>query len=203
MIKTIITDLGGVYFSPGTYIAINKINRLLGISKQKLDEVFETSQRKEGFLYRKGKLAKNEFWKRAAKKLKIRKNLVPKLQKIWHSSYTPTKEMKNLMLKLRKNHKVIVFSDNVRERFDYLEKKYEIRKDFDELVLSFKAGFNKREPGFYKVLLKKIGCRPEESILIDNNQYVLKTAKRFGIKTILFKNPKQLKADLRKFGVRA
>jgi len=31
---------------------------------------------------------------------------------------------------------------------------------------------------------------------------VLGIAKSFGLKTILFKNPKQLKSDLRKFGVK-
>jgi len=44
--------------------------------------------------------------------------------------------------------------------------------------------------------------KPEECILVDDGQFVLDIAKSFGIKTILFKSPKQLKSDLRKLDIK-
>jgi putative hydrolase of the HAD superfamily len=202
MIKIIIIDLGGVYFKAGTKIALPKICKLVNVSKQRADEIFEGYPKKEGWLYRRGKITKEKFWKAAVRKLKINEKLVPKLQKIWHSSYKPTAGMKKLVAQLRRNYRVIVFSGNIKERIEYLNKKYDFKKDFDDFVFSFDAGFSKTEIGFYKVLLKRINCEPKECIFIDDLQEFLDTARSFGFKTILFKNSKQLKSNLRKFGVK-
>lgn len=205
MIKVIVMDFGGVYFENGTKIALPKIYKLVKVLKKKIDEIFCGYPHKEGWLYRRGKITKKKFWNAAIKKLKINKKLVPKLQKIWNSSYKPIKGMKEIVTKLRKKYRVIVFSGTTKERTEYQNKKYGALKDFDDFVLSFKAGFTKREIEFYKILLKKIEemkCKPEECILIDDFKMVLDIAKSFGMKTILFKNPKQLKSDLRKFGVK-
>jgi HAD superfamily hydrolase (TIGR01509 family) len=205
MIKTIIVDLGGVYFEDGTKIALPKIYKLVKAPKRKVDEIFCGYPKKEGWLYRRGKITKRKFWNAAVKKLKINKELVPKLQEIWHSSYKPIKGMKELIAELRKNYKVVAFSGTTRERIEYQNKKYGLLKDFDDFVLSFKVGFTKREIDFYKILLKRLGkmkCKPEECILIEDGEFVLDIAKSFGMKTILFKNPKKLKLDLKKFGVK-
>jgi HAD superfamily hydrolase (TIGR01509 family) len=205
MIKAIVIDLGGVYFENGTKIALPKIYKLVKAPKKKIDEIFCGYPYKEGWLYRRGKITKKKFWNAAVKKLKINKKLTPKLQEIWNSSYKPIKGMKEIVTKLRRNYKVIAFSGTTKERVAYQNKKYGLLKDFDDFVLSFKVGFTKREIEFYKILLKrleKMKCRPEECILIDDGKFVLDIAKSFGLKTILFKNPKQLKADLKKFGVK-
>jgi HAD superfamily hydrolase (TIGR01509 family) len=205
MIKIIIMDLGGVYFENGTKIALPKIYKLVKVPKKKIDEIFCGYPHKEGWLYRRGKITKKKFWNIAVEKLKIDKKLVPKLKEIWHSSYRPIKGMKELIGKLRKNYRVIAFSGNIRERVEYLNKKNCLFGDFDDLLLSFKVGFTKREIEFYKILLKKLEkmkSKPKECILIDDSKMVLDIAKSFGLKTILFESPKQLKSDLRKFGVK-
>ena len=110
--------------------------------------------------------------------------------------------MKELVVKLRKNYKVIAFSGNIRERIEYLNEKYDLYNDFDDFLLSFEVGFAKREIEFYKILLKRIKCKPEECVFIDDYQEFLDIAKSLGIKTIFWKNTKQLKSDLRKIGVK-
>ncbi len=202
MIKTIVIDLGGVYFEAGTGIALPEIYKLVNVSKEKADEIFKGYHHTEGWPYRRGKITKEEFWKAAVEKLKIDKKLVPKLQEIWHSSYKPIKGMKELVSKLRENYRVIAFSGNIKERIEYLNKKYGLYKDFDDFLLSFDVGFNKWEIEFYEILSEKIKCKPEECVFVDDWQEFLDIAKPFGIKTILFKNPEQLKSDLRKLDVK-
>ena len=202
MIKTIVIDLGGVYFEAGTGIALPKIYNLVNVPEEKVYEIFGGYPPTEGWLYRRGKITKEEFWKAAVEKLKIDKKLVPKLQEIWHSAYKPIKGMKELVSKLRENYKVIVFSGNIKERIEYLNEKYGLYNDFDDFLLSFDVGFNKWEIEFYEILLEKIKCKPEECVYVDDWQKFLDIAKPLGIKTILFKNSKQLKSDLRKFDIR-
>jgi HAD superfamily hydrolase (TIGR01509 family) len=201
MIKTIVMDLGGVYFEAGTGIALQKIYKLVRVPKEKVDEIFEGHPKKEGWLYRRGKISKEKFWKSAVEKLEIDKEMVPNLQEIWHSSYKSIKGMKELASDLRKNYRVIAFSGNVKERMEYLNEKYNLNENFDDFVLSFDIGFTKQEIEFYRILLKKIRCRPEECVFIDDTQKFLDTARSFRMKTILFQSPEQLKSDLREIGV--
>ncbi|MEM3022131.1 MAG: HAD family phosphatase [Candidatus Bathyarchaeia archaeon] len=201
MIRTIIFDLGGVYFKAGTAIAVQRIYGLVKAPKESVDEVFQAYPRKEGWLYGKGKLSEEEFWRRAVEKLGIDPKLVPELKEIWHSSYEPIEGMRELVRELRKRYRVIAFSGNVRERFEYLDKRYGLRGEFDDLVLSFEVGFHKDEREFYEALLRRIGCRPEECAFIDDKREFLDIAKSFGIKTIQFKDLERLKADLRGLGV--
>ena len=199
MIKTIVFDLGGVFFTSGTQIALKKTYKFVDVSKKKVNEVFRGSKRK---LHGKGKITREEFWKEAQKKLKINKNQALRLEEIWHSSYKPNKGMEGIVKKLRKNYRVIVFSGNIRERVEYLDKKYGLYDRFDELLLSCEEGTNKREIKFYKILLKRIRCKPKECVCIDDSERVLALEKSLGMKTILFKNAKQLKSDLKKLGIK-
>ena len=202
MIKIIAVDLGGVYFEAGTKIALKKIYKIINVSKEKVDEIFRSYPKKEGELYHKGKITKQKFWEAVVEKLKIGKEKIPELQEIWHSSYRPIEGMKDLVFKLRGNYKVVAFSGNIKERIEYLNKKYKLNEDFDDFVLSFDAGFDKREKEFYRILLEKTKCKLEECLFIDDRQDFLNVAKSLNIKTILFKNAQQLKSDLRKFGVK-
>ena len=199
MIKTIVFDLGGVFFTSGTQIALKKTYKFVDVSRKKVNEVFRGPKRK---LHGKGKITKEEFWKEAQKKLKISKSQVLKLEEIWHSSYKPNKGMEGIVKKLRKNYRVIVFSGNIKERVEYLDKKYGLYDRFDELLLSYEEGTNKREIKFYKILLKRIMCKPKECVCIDDSERVLALEKSLGMKTILFKDAKQLKSDLKKLGVK-
>lgn len=202
MIKIIVVDLGGVYFEEGTKIALEIIYKMVSVPREKVDEIFHGHLHKEGWLYTRGKISKEEFWNAAVKKLKIDKKLVPKIQEIWHSSYKPIKGMKELVSRLRKNYRVIAFSGNKKERVEYLNENYHLFKDFDDFLLSFDVGFSKEDIEFYQLLLQKINCKPEECIFIDDFPEFLDTAKSFGIKTILFKDAEQLKSDLRKFNIK-
>ena len=201
MIKAIVFDLGGVYFKAGTAIAVKRIYGLVNADREKVDEIFQAPPRKEGWLYGKGKLSEEEFWRRAIEKLGMDPKLVPELKEIWHSSYEPIEGMRELVRELRKKYRVIAFSGNVRERFEYLDRKYGLRGDFDDFVLSFEVGFHKDEREFYEALLGRIGCEPEECVFIDDKREFLEIAGSFGIKTILFGGLEQLKTDLRGLGV--
>jgi HAD superfamily hydrolase (TIGR01509 family) len=202
MIKIIAVDLGGVYFEAGTIIALKRIYKIVNAPKKKINEIFRSYPEKEGELYHKGKITKQKFWRAAVEKLKIGKEKIPELQEIWHSSYKPIKGMKELVFELRENYKVVAFSGNIKERIKYLNEKYKLNKDFDDFVLSFDVGFDKREKEFYRILLEKVKCEPEECLFIDDYQEFLDIAESLGIKTILFKNAEQLKSDLRKFGIK-
>ena len=66
MINTIISDLGGVYFTDGTDIAIEILSSKYNIPKKKIKKVLKG---RLGMKYRENKITREEFWKKAEKKL--------------------------------------------------------------------------------------------------------------------------------------
>lgn len=205
MIKAIIFDLGGVYFSNGTNIAFEKINSLIKVPKEKLEQVFHGKKKSLRGLFYRGKIEPDDFWKKVAQELQIDMSTARKLREIWYSAYTPNPGMKELVLKLKKRYKLIIFSGNTKERVAYLEKKYYLKQYFDEVVFSFEVGATKKEPIFYEALittLNNLNVKPEEAILVDDKEKALEMAKSAGINTLLFKDAGQLKRDLKKLSVK-
>lgn len=197
MIKAVVFDLGGVYFTNGTVIATNKLENLLDVDK---DTIFKVLSKEEGFLYRLGKITEEEFWDRAVKRLKITPDYVPKIKEIWHSSYKPNEGMKELVREVRRRYKVVAFSGNIPERVAYLNEKYGLDEEFDDYIFSFDIGLGKLDTDAYKTVIKRVGLKPEEFVFIDDHPEFLEIAEKFGIKTILFKDAEQLKKDLIKMG---
>jgi HAD superfamily hydrolase (TIGR01509 family) len=126
---------------------------------------------------------------------------IAKIRKIWYDSYTPTKGMRKLISRLKNKYTLVVFSGNIRERVKYLDKKYGIYNKFDDFVMSYQYGYNKPEKGFYKALIKRIKCKPEECVLIDDRKESIDIAKSFGMNGLLFKNSEKLIKDLKSYGV--
>ena len=202
MIKTILIDLGGVYFTRGTELAKNRFYKTINRPKKEIDELFDSRYGKEGALYRTGKMNEQEFWQTVINKLKVGKEMIPRLKEIWHSAYSPIPGMDQIVSELKDNYKIVACSGNVKERIDYLERKYNFMENFDDFIFSYEIGINKWDSKFYSRLVEEIKERPEECVYIDDYEEFIGFAKQYGFKTILFKNSEQLKSDLRKLGVR-
>ena len=72
MSRTVIFDIGGVYFSDGTRIAIDSIAAKYDISR---DVVADFINGEPGREYRIGRISGDQFWQRAIRKWNIRSSL--------------------------------------------------------------------------------------------------------------------------------
>ena len=66
-------------------------------------------------------------------------------------------------------------------------KKTEIGRYFDSVLCSFDVGYPKEYLEFWHKAAEKLGFDKEHSLFIDDTEDVLKTAKEYGIKHLLFK----------------
>lgn len=198
VIKAIIFDLGGVYFSNGAVIAHKKLlQEFPDLSPGMINLVMKGKLGKD---YRLGKFTKKEFWQKA-QNLAGRKFDTKKFARIWNSSYQLNPDVAELVLNLRKNYKVGALSGNIRERIDYLEQKYNFKKDFEVIVLSYLLGVNKPSLKMYQEILRRLNLEGEECIFIDDQKIKLKPAEELGMKTILFQSVSQLRRELNELGV--
>ena len=111
-------------------------------------------------------------------------------------SFEPQKGMPELIKKLRKDHKIGLLSDQTKEWWPYLDKKYRISENFDFTIISAETGYHKPQREIYELALNEAGCKPEECIYIDDLEKNLKPAEELGMKTVLFESPEQVKKEL-------
>jgi len=103
-IKTIIFDLGGVYFTRGSYLAIEKIIDIYSIEDHHLiREFFGDSYKKEGHKLRLGLITMDEFEERFVSSFNIDIDNINHIRNIWFGSYVPHMESRlNLEISLPK-----------------------------------------------------------------------------------------------------
>jgi len=146
-IKTIVFDLGGVYFTPGSFLAIEKIKEIYDIENEKLlREIFSDKPNSEGYLLRRGLITIDKFEEKLFSKLGISIKERKHTRYIWFGSYCIHYGIEELLETLkRNNYRLIIFSGNVRECIEYLEKKCGFLKYFDDTVFSFDYNMNKND----------------------------------------------------------
>ncbi|MBY8983406.1 MAG: HAD-IA family hydrolase [Candidatus Lokiarchaeota archaeon] len=201
-IKTIIFDLGGVYFTPGSFLAIEKIREIYDIKNEKLlREFFSDNPNSEGNLIRKGLMTIDEFEEKLFSKLEINKKERKHTRYIWFGSYCIHYGIEDLVKALKKQYRLLIFSGNVRERIEYLDKKCNFLRYFHDAVFSFDYQKNKDDLQFYEELTKHIECEPSEAILIDDEKKNVKIARSLGFKGIHYYYTEKLIEDLKNYGI--
>ncbi|HEY1022144.1 MAG TPA: HAD family phosphatase [Flavisolibacter sp.] len=87
------------------------------------------------------------------------------------------------------------------ELFPIALQKYDFLHWFDGRLVSGDEKTRKPFPEFYQRLVDKFNIKKEEALFIDDNRRNVEAAIAFGIPTIRFENPAQLKADLENRGI--
>lgn len=101
----------------------------------------------------------------------------------------------------RKGYKIAISSIQSYLSLDILiPKKY--HKTFDILQISCSDGLRKPDSKSFEFVFNKLKLNPEELVFIDDKEENLISAKKLGIKTILFKNNKQLFQQLSELGIK-
>ena len=193
----IFIDFGGVYFRSSVPI-IGKFAKKLGISEKKMYEALMGPNWAAHVI---GKSDENKYWRYVAEKLNISEKQAYQIRKAWYGYSFPNKGMALLITKLKKKYTVAALSSIIIGWVEALEKKYKISNHFHEHHYTYDHGIDKPSEKFFLSAAKKMKVKPEDCIVVDDMKVFLDAVKRTGARTILFKNAKQLEAQLRKMGV--
>ena len=97
---------------------------------------------------------------------------------------------------MRKQKKKIYLLTNAHDKTVKIKfEKTNIGKYFDDVLCSFDVGHPKEFVGFWEGAQKKIGFDKEHSVFIDDTEDVLKSARDYGIKYLIFKSSANSKAE--------
>ncbi len=201
-VKVIIFDLGGVVVFYDHMIAAKKISKLINIPAKRIFKAISGNNSKFTNAYERGKPRK-VYWRLMFDSLHKNPKKIPveKLDKIWCEIFWPNKEIIPLIKKLKKKYKIALVSNIGKLHERYLSKKYSLKKLFPVRIYSYKEKSRKPAKKIFEITLKKFKTKPSEVLFIDDKKVNINGAKKLGMKTILFKDNKQLFKQLENLGI--
>ena len=192
-IKAIIWDNAGVLWETSRK---NPWVEILGVSPE---EVYKVWRGPEHDMWDMDEITTDEFYDFLISELGL-----PKEKK--KDFYEASTNMRNVVL----NRELLAYINNLKGRFilamltnfprDWFEngcRKYpETVEPFDHIITSFEEKLLKPDRKIYELILKRIGCKAEEAVFIDDSEKNVIGAQQAGICGIHFKNNKQTIKEL-------
>jgi len=149
--------------------SFNQIKDLIYGSENSLEKQYES-----------GIISSDEFYEIVKKRgnLRITKE---DFIKYYTGIFTPIETTFDLIKKLKKHYKIGLLSNTSEWDFEYGIKPTEVYKLFDSVTLSFKVRHMKPAKEIYLDALKKMNCRPDECVYIDDIKKYSDAAGEIGI----------------------
>lgn len=189
MIKAIVFDFAGV-LTPGIVAPYVKA---LSKTDPKYLQFTESSHK-----WDMGEMNIDEFYSTIATITGIPEDIL-KLTFYQKASYFP--DMIDLIKKLKKNYKIVLFSNNFAYNVEQFFKYLGMRNLFDEVIVSSDHKMKKPEERFYKKLLEIVGLQENEIVFIDDTEENVDAGRKLGIQSFLFTDSTKLKKELQQIGI--
>jgi len=195
----VISDLGKVLIFFDNNIFFEKIAKNCPFTHEEIRELtFSHFYLVESF--DRGEMSPEEFYRQVIQKLKARIDY-DRFYSIYNDVFSLNPPVLQLMIRLKKNYKIVMLSNTDVMRFDFIKKKFPEIMIFDEYVLSYQVGFIKPHPQIYKEALKQAGVEAKECVFIDDREENIEEAARLGISGILMEPQTDLEAVLQEMGL--
>ncbi len=112
--------------------------------------------------------------------------------------FTPNKEIFPVIKKMKQqNIRLILLSNTSECHFNYIYKNYPILSEFNEWVLSYKAGACKPHPLIFEKALTLANCPSSHCFFVDDIHEYVEAARKAGLDSEVFSNVATLKQHLR------
>lgn len=196
-IKAVVFDVGNTLLATNPVERWEQTSQLLGI---------KAGPQPDKLLYKKleeGKIPFREFLNRVTKR-KISGKEFQAVKTLWkkRQANRPIKKVYKIVKRLKANKKyclgLLSNTDAVHVKEN---RKQGFFKDFKIQVMSNEAHMLKPSAKIYKMLLKRMKCKPEETLFVDDQRENVTAARKLGIKAILFESPEQLEKKMKKMKV--
>lgn len=195
MIKYIMSDLSEVIMQG--YMGVGQeLSPILNIPVEKI-ELEKTKNFPLFIKLMEGKLSEDEYIKKFLEITKWNisiedfKNVV---RKVLSKKIPGTIE---ILKELKKDYKLVLLSDNVREWVDYILKVNKDLEIFDYKFFSYELESIKEDNITFVKVLDKIKAKPEEIFFIDDSLENIKSAESIGITGVQFITAKELEQKLK------
>ena len=207
MITNIIFDLGGVLIPEKGAEITAIIATRVGVSSQTLDDALTPWKEK----MTKGDITLREVYEKIQEILEQTydpEEIVATHLKVYHdlSRIRETKIIE-MIERLKEKYTVVALTNTEPEiaEFNKTRRAEEDGKTlfeyFHRAFISTEMHMKKPDAEIYEAMLHELECTSEQVIFIDDKQMYVDGARKVGIRSILYQNPKQLKEELGAIGI--
>ena len=195
--KLILCDLGNVLVKFDHRIAVKKILKFTDKDSDEVYQLFFDSLLTKDF--EEGRISSRLFFKRLADKLQLKGLTFKKFVSIWNDIFFDNKGMVTLLRRLKKNYRLHLISNINELHYDFILQKFpEYLSLFDDIILSYQVGRRKPHQAIYRRAMKGTGVHPQEVLYVDDRLDLIQEARKLKIKTLLFKNIRDFKQQLKR-----
>lgn len=197
-VKVIIFDLGNTLIRFDHNISAKKLANLFHLDSEKVRSLFFDSEFTRDF--EKGLISPKDFHSRVTSFLNIKISFND-FSSIWNDIFWEDKESCEIARYLKSKYKLFLLSNVNRLHFEYIAKKFDIIKIFEEVILSFAVGAMKPERLIFEDAVRRAGGDRSCVLYIDDREDLIGEAKKLGIESLKFEGAHRLRQELKARGV--
>ncbi|HPD61561.1 MAG TPA: HAD family phosphatase [Thermodesulfobacteriota bacterium] len=195
MIKVVFFDFGGVLAEEGFREGLLAIARNHGLDPEAFLKTAVDLTFNHGFVT--GKIDVKMYWQMLREKTGINASDEALSHEVL-SRFIIRPWMLDIVKKLKPAKiRVTILSDQTKW-LDEFAKRYGFSHLFERIFNSYYLGMCKRDPELFSYVVAEMKVKPEEALLIDDNQENIERAKQRGLKGILFQTRETFESELRK-----
>ena len=193
MITVVFFDFGGVLAEEGFRDGLLAIARHHGLDPQEFLKTAVDLTFNQGFVT--GKLDVKMYWQMLREKTGIHAPDDALSHEVL-SRFTVRPWMLDIVKKLKQaSIRVAILSDQTKW-LDEFAKKHGFFQLFERIFNSYYLGMCKRDLALFDYVVAEMGVKPEEALLIDDNQENIERAKQRGLQGILFQTRESFESEL-------
>ena len=198
-----ISDFGGVLTTPlvQSFMAFQDET---GISMETLGTAMQKIADTDGehplFDLERGRITEAAFLERMAEELEPALGHRPEMHRfseIYFDALRPNEPMIELMRELKRDHRMALLTNNVREWEPLWRSMLPVDEIFELVVDSAFVGCRKPEPEIYEITLERLGLPAEACVFVDDVAVNCEAARELGIAAVHFRDNEQAIPEIR------
>lgn len=192
-IRAIIFDWGGVFGKSGNPLLYTSFKNNPAFNNEFVNH--KTKDLSHG--YYTGTLSSDDYWRKYIDILGL-ENIQPHQARDFYLNYTLDTKMFKLLKKISKKYTTALLSNLNVDMKNKIIKDLQLGQYFKYMIFSNDFGVLKPDPTIYKVAIKKLKLHPNSIMFIDDSQDNIESAKKIGLRTILFSSAEQCILELKR-----
>lgn len=195
-LRAVVFDYGMVLTGPPNREAHDTLLRLTGLSADQFEPLYWADRH----AYDTGDLTSLAFWQKLNQDagLNLSSDVIDELNRQDARMWTTENPAMLAWQQQLKQHglRTAILSNMGDSVYESVERTFAWIHRFDVLIWSYQVRLAKPDPAIYRLLLDRLGCKPEEILFLDDKRENIDAARSLGINALLFSTVQQLRADL-------
>jgi epoxide hydrolase-like predicted phosphatase len=201
MIKAVIFDMGGVFLHTVDPTKREQMATRYGTTRAELENsLFMSPSSIESEL---GLISEEEHWLRTLQQYGHPEDSFREAYEEFFSGDGIDQELKTYASSLKPKYKIGLLSNAWKNSREDLSHYFDFLDIFDISIFSSEVGLRKPDERFYRMILKRLDVKSEESIFVDDFPENVVGAAKLGFRTVHFINTRQTIAEINRLLKRA